>query len=106
MITYHPGRSPRRSSKKFPSTKFWLIAKHEKGSMEVFTLDPDGRGSKGTLPVFSFEEEDAFIKRLYQPHYPLPGSFLLSAPLLRLIAVRSILRATYVVFTLVLCSPG
>src|SRR5215217_4107864 len=67
MTENGPGRSPRRSSRKSPSTKFWLIAKHEKGSMEVFTLDPDGRGSKGTLPVFSFEKEATTFLRFGVP---------------------------------------
>src|SRR5215217_451915 len=67
MTENDPGRSPRRSSRKSPNTKFWLIAKHEKGSIEVFTLDPDGRSRKGTLPVFSFEKEATTFLRFGVP---------------------------------------
>src|SRR5215213_1996597 len=67
MTEKGPGRSPRRPSRNFPSTKFWPIAKHEKGGMEVFTLDPGGRGGKESLPVFSFEEEARTFLRFGVP---------------------------------------
>ncbi|HLM76999.1 MAG TPA: hypothetical protein VK361_01185 [Rubrobacteraceae bacterium] len=42
---------------------YWLIAKHENGRMEVFTVDSDGDGGEA-LPVFSYEEEAEMFLRL------------------------------------------
>jgi hypothetical protein len=45
--------------------KCWLITRHEKGGMEVLTLDPDDGGCSGeeALPVFSSEEEAKIFLR-------------------------------------------
>ena len=57
------GRSPRWSLRKPPSTKFWLIVKHENGRIRALTLYADSDGRKDTLPIFSFEAEaSTFLK--------------------------------------------
>ena len=49
--------------RRFPSTTFWLIVRYENSHTEVLTIDLDGDGGKGTLPVFSFEEEAKMFLR-------------------------------------------